>query len=288
MRLEFSPELIYEWEVWIEDWFFVLAMGVFLLEILWLGVNKRLSKDFLFDTTSNFITLAAHITIVALTAGAWVVSHYFVAWYIAPISIPITYGSIIACIILADLAYYWEHRAAHRLGIGWATHSVHHSSEHFNISVAYRHGPFDAFFGVPFHLPLALIGFDPILIFASAAMVQLYQALLHTEMVGKLPRPIEAIFNTPSHHRVHHGSNEQYIDKNYAGILIIWDRMFGSFEVENEKVVYGLLTPLETNNPVVVFGHGIQRLLAKSHAQTGIKNKLLAFWKPPGWNPAAE
>jgi len=143
----------------------------------------------------------------------------------------------------------------------------------------------DAVFGLPFHLPLVFIGFDPILVLFSAAVVQLYQTALHTEVIGKFPRFIEAILNTPSHHRVHHGSNPQYIDKNYAGIFILWDKMFGTFEEEDEKVIYGVLPPINSNNPFIVFFHGLTGLFGKVWNAKGFKNKLLYLLKPPGWHP---
>ena len=118
------------------------------------------------------------------------------------------------------------------------------------------------------------MGFDPIVVFFAEAFVQLYQTLLHTEAIGKLPRPVEAVMNTPSHHRVHHGSNPQYIDKNYAGVFIVWDRLFGTFEKEREKVVYGVKPPLATANPVVVFLHGFARLGRQMASAKGAGAKL--------------
>jgi len=182
-------------------------------------------------------------------------------------------------------AYYWDHRLMHRIGLGWATHTVHHSSPHFNMSVAYRFGPLDAIFPILFSLPLVMLGFNPWLLLAAELFVQTYQAILHTEVIGKLPKPIEYIFNTPSHHRVHHGVNEQYWDRNYAGIFIIWDRMFGTFTEEKEKVLYGVSEPLDSVNPMKVFFHGFTRLFRDMSKTKGLKNKLAFLIKPPGWKP---
>lgn len=164
-----------------------------------------------------------------------------------------------------------------------ATHTVHHSSPFFNISVAYRFGPFDRIFAVLFQIPLILLGFNPILVLFAEKFVQLFQTMLHTELIKKFPSFIEFIFNTPSHHRVHHGSNPQYIDKNYAGIFIIWDRMFGTFEKEEEKVNYGIVPPINSNNPFKVFFHGFTRLFYKIGKQESFKDKILCFVKPPSW-----
>ncbi|MGH1378947.1 MAG: sterol desaturase family protein [Alphaproteobacteria bacterium] len=274
---------IYEWELVAEDWFFVAAMAIFSFEIVMLLFKRKMNRNIAGDALANFVTLAAHLGIVALVAGAYMVSFYWVYENFIFTQLPNNIYTIALCIIACDLAYYWEHRMAHQIGLGWATHTVHHSSPHFNISVAYRHGPLDAIFGLPFHLPVVAIGFDPILVLFSAAMVQLFQTALHTEVVGKLPRFIEAIFNTPSHHRVHHGSNRQYLDKNYAGILIIWDKAFGTFAEEEEKVVYGVLPPIKSNNPFVVFFHGFVRLGNKVKRTKGYANKLACLYKGPGW-----
>lgn len=279
---------IYGWELFAEDWFFVFAMAFFSVEIMRLAIKGQMSWNTAGDAAANFVTLIAHLGIVMLVAGAYLVSFYWVYENAILVQLPNNLYTIGLCILACDLAYYWEHRMAHQIGLGWATHTVHHSSPHFNISVAYRHGPLDAVFGLPFHLPVVALGFDPILVLFSAAMVQLFQTALHTEVIGKFPRFIEAIFNTPSHHRVHHGSNPQYIDKNYAGILIIWDKMFGTFEEENEKVVYGVLPPIASNNPLVVFFHGFTRLGKKIANAPGIGNKIACILRGPGWEPKTD
>ena len=276
---------IYEWELLAEDWFFVAAMLFFSVEIIRLIVKGEMSWRTAGDVAANFITLAAHLGLVLLVAGAYMASFYWVYENASLIQLPNNLYTIGLCILACDLAYYWEHRMAHQIGLGWATHTVHHSSPYFNISVAYRHGPLDAIFGLPFHLPVVALGFDPILVLFSAAMVQLFQTALHTEVIGKLPAPIEAVFNTPSHHRVHHGSNLKYLDKNYAGILIIWDRMFGTFAREEEKVVYGVLPPIDSNNPLVVFFHGFTRIARKIGNARGFGNKLACLVMGPGWRP---
>ena len=153
-----------------------------------------------------------------------------------------------------DLAYYTYHRAHHRIRVFWATHVVHHSSHHYNLSTALRQDwtPFSSIF---FWAPLALVGFQPWMIFLAISWNLLYQFWIHTERIGRMPRWYEAVFNTPSHHRVHHGSNEQYLDRNYGGVLIVWDRIFGSFAPERERVRYGLTTNIETFNPMRVAFH---------------------------------
>lgn len=278
----------------VDYWFYIfndlsliyIIIPFFVLELIRYAYLKRLNKDLILDSIANIITFGGFFLIEIILGLLAITKVYF--WIYNNFSLPhleLNWITIITCILLADFAYYWEHRMMHRIGIGWATHTVHHSSPHFNMSVAYRFGPLDAIMPILFSLPIVLLGFDPILVLLSEVFVQVFQTLLHTEIIGKLTKPVEYIFNTPSHHRVHHGSNRQYWDKNYAGILIIWDRILGTFEPEVEKVRYGISEPLNSNNPIKVFFHGISRLVGKQKKVNGFKNKLLVFIKPPDWMP---
>lgn len=290
--IEFLSKKI-EW-IDLQYWFYIfndlslvyIIIPFFVLEMIRYGFQRRLSKDLILDSVANVITFGAFFLIEIILGILAITKLYF--WIYQNISLPhleLNWITVITCILLADFAYYWEHRMMHRIGIGWATHTVHHSSPHFNMSVAYRFGPFDAILPIVFSLPLVMLGYDPILVLLSEVFVQVFQTLLHTEIIGKLTKPVEFIFNTPSHHRVHHGSNRQYWDKNYAGVLIIWDRMLGTFEPEEEKVIYGISEPLQSVNPIKVFFHGITRFIRKLKSISGIQNKLLAFIKPPDWMP---
>ena len=287
MSVGITEETIRYWEQFCDDWFFVFAVSLLILELLRYWAQKRLDWQLISDTVASFMTLAAFIGLSTFLLLGFYLTAYSLAWEFALFAIPINGWSILAVIILADLAYYWEHRFAHRVNLAWATHSVHHSSPYFNISVAYRFGPMDGLWPLMFHLPLVLLGFNPFLVFFAETVVQLYQTVLHTEVFKRLPRPIEWIMNTPSHHRVHHGSNPQYLDRNYAGIFIVWDRIFGTFEEEKEAVIYGLVKPIDTANPLVVFGHGIIRLIQTVWSMPGWGNKLAALFHPPGWRPTA-
>jgi sterol desaturase/sphingolipid hydroxylase (fatty acid hydroxylase superfamily) len=161
---------------------------------------------------------------------------------------------------------------------------VHHSSEHYNLSTALRQTwvPMTYF---PFWLVLPLLGFQPWMVLLAQSWSLIYQFWIHTERVGRLPRWAEAILNTPSHHRVHHGSNEQYLDKNYGGILIVWDRLFGTFEPEGERVHYGLTTNIETHNPVRVAFHEYAALLRDVRRASGWRLRLSILLRGPGWAP---
>lgn len=278
-----------EWlETFIDDWFFVFALAFLAFEFVRYAIYKKLSWTLVGDTLTNYITLAFFIGLTILFLGAFYVTTFYYAFQFAIFDIEINWLTVLICVILADLAYYWEHRFMHRVNFAWATHTVHHSSPFFNISVAYRFGPMDSFWPVFFHLPLVLLGFNPIVVLFAEIVVQVYQTILHTESIRKLPRPIELLMNTPSHHRVHHGSNPKYLDKNYAGIFIIWDRMFGTFEEEQEEVVYGLVKPIESINPFVAFLHGFYRVGRDVWKMPGIRNKFGVLFGPPGWKPKAD
>ncbi len=159
-----------------------------------------------------------------------------------------------AAIIGWDFAYYWHHRLEHEVRLFWSCHVNHHSSRYFNFSTALRQ-PWTPFLGIVLYPPLAFVGVRPWMILVSGGVNLIYQFWVHTEAVGKLPRLIELVFNTPSHHRVHHGKNARYLDKNYGGIFIVWDRLFRSFEEEGERVVYGLTKDIDTFNPLRIAFH---------------------------------
>ena len=153
-------------------------------------------------------------------------------------------------LLILDFCFYWYHRASHRVRFLWCAHVVHHSSERMNFGAALRQSPTGPFTIILFYWPLPLIGFHPLVIVSAGAVATLYGFWTHTETIGKLWRPLEWLFVTPSHHRVHHGSNAQYLDKNYSNLLIIWDRLFGTFEPEVVPVRYGLINNINTFNPL--------------------------------------
>ena len=281
-----SAQVVADYETLLEDWGALAFLALFGLEMVRLAIRRRLSWNVVGDSVASFLTFGFFIVVTyGLIAAAYVSIFYWAYLNFALVEIPVTPWSVALLVVLCDLAYYWEHRFTHRVGLAWATHSVHHSSPHFNISVAYRFGPMDGVWPVFFHLPLAFIGFNPIVIFACEAFVQLYQTVLHTEVVRKLPRPVEAIMNTPSHHRVHHGTNAPYIDKNYGGIFIIWDKLFGTFAEEKEPVTFGLTEQIESNNPLTVYFHGFVRLLRRSFDTSTYREAVYALVAPPEWKP---
>lgn len=210
------------------------------------------------DSIANGVIFFAH-QVIEKTAFA---SLGFVAllpiYYLTPLNIPQTVWTWGLALLAADFTYYWMHRMEHEHRILWASHSVHHSSEDYNLTVGFRLSVVEGLFEWLFLVPMILIGFNPFQAIIALILVAQYQHWVHTERVQKLGW-LDEVFNTPSVHRVHHGSNRQYLDKNYGGILMVWDKLFGTFEREEEKVRYGLTRNIETNNPVkitfVEFGH---------------------------------
>ena len=183
-----------------------------------------------------------------------------------------------------DFLYYWFHRMSHEVNAFWAAHVVHHQSEEFNLAVALRQGAFQSSFSWIFYLPLAWIGLPPLLFLTLSSINTLYQFWIHTRAIDRLG-PLEWVLNTPSHHRVHHGRNPKYIDRNHAGTLIIWDRMFGTFAPEEEEPVYGITTPLASWDPVWANLHYWADLGRRARRASHFADKLRLFVKPPGWNP---
>jgi sterol desaturase/sphingolipid hydroxylase (fatty acid hydroxylase superfamily) len=183
-----------------------------------------------------------------------------------------------------DFSYYWFHRISHESRVFWASHVVHHSSRHYNLSTALRQTwvPMTA---LPFWLWMPAVGFEPWMVLLAQSWSLIYQFWIHTEKVRKLPRPLEWILNTPSHHRVHHGANEVYLDRNYAGILIIWDRLFGSFQPEGERVRYGLTRNIGTFAPVKVAFHEYQAMWHDVRKARGVRNRIGVVFRGPGWTP---
>ncbi len=193
------------------------------------------------------------------------------------------------CFVLDDLKYYWVHRAGHRIRWMWASHVNHHSSQHYNLSTALRQTWTGSLtFGFLFALPLVLLGFHPAMIAICGGFNLIYQFWIHTEAIKRMPRWFEAVMNTPSHHRVHHATNPRYLDANYAGVFIVWDKMFGSFvpELDREKPVYGIVKPLGTYNPFVIAFHELGGFLSDC-ARDGLRpwRWMGRAVNPPGWSP---
>lgn len=210
-----------------------------------------------YDTKDGFAAaivgignLVVSAIVKVATFGIILYFYNLVPWYIAP-----TLGSYLLCLVAIDFFRYWAHRIAHEQRFWWSTHVTHHSSEQYNFTVSFRLSWFQHI-KIIFFIPVAMMGFHPIIFFVCNQIEVLYQFWIHTELIRKLPRPIEYIFTTPSHHRVHHARNSKYINKNYGSTFIIWDRMFGTFQPEEETPEYGIMRPLtKAYNPVYLVFH---------------------------------
>jgi sterol desaturase/sphingolipid hydroxylase (fatty acid hydroxylase superfamily) len=235
------------------------------------------------DTWASLSLGVANVVIAALTKGA-AVALFFLAWqhrFFEP-------GTGVAAWVLLffaeDLCYYWFHRFHHEVRFFWAAHVNHHSSRYFNLSTALRQSWTTPLTGPIFWVPLALLGFHPFMILTAQAISLIYQFWIHTELIGRLG-PLEWVFNTPSHHRVHHGANLEYLDRNYGGILIVWDRLFGSFEPEGRPVEYGLTRNIETYHPLRIGFHEWQAMLRDAWRARSWRDAALHLLQPPGWSP---
>lgn len=191
----------------------------------------------------------------------------------------------VALYLLVDLAYYWAHRMSHEVNLFWGGHVVHHQSEDYNLSVALRQSSFQVVWTFAFNLPLALAGFRTEDFILISALNTLYQFWIHTETINKLGW-LEYFLNTPSHHRVHHGRNPKYIDKNHAGSLIIWDKLFGTFQAEEEKPVYGITKPINSWNAVWVNLSHYHIMISEIKMIPSWKDKIRYLFKKPGWLPS--
>jgi sterol desaturase/sphingolipid hydroxylase (fatty acid hydroxylase superfamily) len=186
-----------------------------------------------------------------------------------------------------DFTYYWFHRGSHEVRFLWAAHVNHHSSQRYNLGTALRQSWTTPFTTLLFYWPLPLLGFHPVMIATAVSLSLIYQFWIHTELIGRLPAGFEWVFNTPSHHRVHHGSNVEYLDRNHGGILIVWDRLFGTFEPEAAPVRYGLTKNIETFNPFRIAAHEWVALWRDMRKPAPWSTRLMYALAPPGWQPDA-
>lgn len=253
-----------------------------IIEVI-LTVKVKL-EDYHFKDAITSISMGLGNVIIGLFTKAMILGIFLFLYQYRIFTIPFTWWAWVLLLFAEDFAYYWNHRIAHESRLFWASHVVHHSSQKYNLATALRQTWTGSFYTFIFWLPLILVGFHPVMVLMQMSISLLYQYWIHTELIDKMPRWFEFIFNTPSHHRVHHATNPQYLDRNHAGIFIIWDRMFGTFEPEVEKPVYGLVTNIETYNPVkVAFIEWYNMLKDVFKSKTSISKRLLYFIKPPGW-----
>jgi sterol desaturase/sphingolipid hydroxylase (fatty acid hydroxylase superfamily) len=255
-----------------------------IIEMIWAKRNapeKYEPKD-----TLNSLLFGFGSSVAGALFGTAMMGVALWAYGFRPITVPWTWWAWPLAFVLDDLAYYVFHRSAHRVRWFWAAHVNHHSSQHYNLSTALRQ-TWTGFFAATFifRLPLAFAGFHPAMLLFVGGVNLIYQFWIHTEAIGKMPRWFEAVMNTPSHHRVHHAVNPRYLDRNYAGVFIIWDKMFGTFtpEVEGEPIRYGIIKQLGNFNLLWgVFHEWVE--IARDLVRAPFGSKLGYLFGPPGWS----
>jgi alkylglycerol monooxygenase len=267
----------------------VLALPIFAALILTEAIVSSLRHQQAYelkDFAGSMSQLVMNILVKLGVDAAIIGFHYYLYQYrifdwAGPLQWLIT-------LVALDFVFYWYHRASHRSRFLWAAHVVHHSSERMNFGTALRQSPTGPFTRALFYWPLPLLGFDPLVIASAGAVATIYGFWTHTEQINKLWKPLEYIFVTPSHHRAHHGSNPEYIDKNYANFLIVWDRMFGTFQQEQAPVQYGLINNIDTYNPLRIAFQEWAALF-RDMARAGSARQAWQRWvNPPGWKPGNE
>ncbi|GAB2623452.1 sterol desaturase family protein [Streptomyces capparidis] len=214
-----------------------------------------------------------------------IVAVHAALYELTPLRIPVLWWTLPLMLLAQDLCYYWSHRGHHVVRILWACHVVHHSSRRFNLSTALRQ-PWTSVTTWIFYVPLVLAGVHPAAVAFCSSLNLVYQFWIHTERVRRLPRPVEAVFNTPSHHRVHHASQGGYLDRNFGGVLIVWDRLFGSFTPETVRCDYGLTKNIGTHNPLRVATHEYAAIARDIRRARSWRARLGHVFMGPGWKPA--
>jgi sterol desaturase/sphingolipid hydroxylase (fatty acid hydroxylase superfamily) len=260
------------------------SLGLAVIEFVYELYKKKINKwrlGEMWASLSVYIVaqLTEKLSIVAFTTGFYFLSHYI------PWQIPINIWTTLLCIVFIDFLYYWEHRIEHQVRILWSYHSIHHSSPIYNYTTALRVSFIDSFVTWIFYLPAILVGFHPYIVLLAVLFVLAYQFWLHTEIIGKLGW-YEKIFMTPSQHRVHHGSDDIYLDKNYGAVLSIWDRMFGTFQEEQHRPTYGLTKPIDTINPIKVHFIEYWNIFKDLRKAKNRKEMWGYLTKHPGWKPS--
>ncbi len=265
--------------------FFALTI---VIEVI-LTVKVKLTEYNFKDAGTSILMGLGNVAIGLFTKGLVLSSFYLIYNFFHLFEISFEWWAWILLLFADDFCYYWFHRISHESRLFWASHIVHHSSKKYNLSTALRQTWSGSFYTFIFWIPLILIGFHPVIVLVQMSISLIYQFWIHTEMIDKMPKWYETFFNTPSHHRVHHATNPQYLDRNHAGIFIIWDKLFGTFEPEIEKPVYGLVKNIDTYNPLkIAFIEWYTMLKDCFSSKTSLLNKLKYLFKPPGWNHTGE
>jgi sterol desaturase/sphingolipid hydroxylase (fatty acid hydroxylase superfamily) len=266
---------------------FFLFVGIEAAALKFLDHDENFTGYRGVDTRTSLLMGIVGLGILLVVKFATLLLFVVMSQYLAPWHIPTdTWWGWVLLFVAVDLVFYCHHRFSHRVRIGWAAHQAHHSSEYFNLGTGGRQ-KWNPWVEAIFWSSLPLMGFAPWAIYVALGFNLIYQFFIHTETIGSLGRGFEYVFNTPSHHRVHHGSDPEYLDKNYGGTLIIWDRLFGTYQDELHRPTYGLTTPVNTYNLVRLQYHEYVSILRDVRGATGLRARLGYVFGPPGWQPVS-
>jgi sterol desaturase/sphingolipid hydroxylase (fatty acid hydroxylase superfamily) len=265
-----------------------LAIPAFLLLLAIEAVCAAVTRRELYEwrDTAASLTMGIGNVLIALFTKAFTFAIFAFLYQFAPLHLGFTWWAWLLAFVADDFTYYWYHRTSHTCRIFWASHVVHHSSQKYNLGTALRQTWTGGFMGFVFWLWMPLVGFSPFMILTIQAVSLLYQFWIHTEIIRRMG-PLESVLNTPSHHRVHHASNGRYLDRNHAGTLIIWDKLFGTFEEEIEKPVYGLTKNIHSYNPFRIAFHEWKDIVRDVRKSPDWRTALMYIFGPPGWKPQA-
>lgn len=258
--------------------FFLLSIATELIHDL----RKNGGDDFDFaDSITNLNIGIGSQVVGALTKALLLMLFVWVHDNLRLFTLEFTWYNTLICVVVFDYIYYWAHRWGHEWNIFWGAHIVHHQSEEYNLTVALRQSWFHNILAFPLFLPIPFLGFDPMSFLIAAGFVTLYQYWIHTKAIHRMPKWFEFVFNSPAHHRVHHATNDQYLDHNYAATFILWDRLHGTFIDESEEPVYGITTPLRSWNSVWANVHFYVEMWEGSKHLKNWRQKLALFFRGP-------
>ena len=270
-----------------EEIFFLIGLAILVVELIKLLFQPAGKARTFLDMVASLSTQVPSILIETVVFGTAFVAYTWLADSVVSWTLPLNGWTLVLTLLACDFVYYWEHRLAHEIRLAWTQHAVHHSSRFMNITVAVRFGPFEGILSALLHAPLVLLGLPPVAIVAGIIVVLAYQTWIHTETIGRLGF-LDRVLNTPSNHRVHHGCDEKYLDKNYGGILIVWDRLFGTYRAEEERPRYGLKRDFNSVNPLTVWVSELPGLFRDLANAQSSREWIMRLFAHPSWQPVAK
>ncbi|WP_299694118.1 sterol desaturase family protein [uncultured Tateyamaria sp.] len=279
-----TPDALQTLATQIDEVFLVIGAAILLIELAEVLFKGRHKGRSLLEMVASASTQIPYLVVEVLILTSAYGVFYILAETVVPWQLPMTWWVIVLAVIAADFTYYWEHRIAHEVRLLWTQHAVHHSSREYNIITGIRFGPLEGVWSLIAHIPLVFLGFSPDMIFFGIITVLAYQTWIHTELVGKLGW-FDKVMNSPANHRVHHGCDDKYIDRNYGGITVIWDQLFGTYQAEEETPRYGLKRDFDSRNPLAVWFSEVPGLWRDMRRARSWGEAWRYMTRPPGWTP---